>query len=321
MMCLGHDGETSLATQRHDAYMTTHATCSHPATRAGRAKCRSGRRPVLDGTGHKRCTKCHEVKALTEFTRDRGNADGLRADCRVCVNAAAKARRDANREYVMMHGAPRDQSESKLCIKCHEAKDRTEFNRHASNADGLRSRCRTCDSANREANREYLTTHGAPGNPVELKTCGKCGEVKARGEFSVNASNADGLVSKCKRCRVEYLRAKRIADPTIRQAISHRRRANKREADCGCVTSDALKLVVEAYGNACVYCAGPVEHIDHLAPLARGGQHCIENLRPSCGSCNTSKNATDLDDWLARRPDLSGDLAREVHVTCEVLAA
>lgn len=32
-------------------------------------------------------------------------------------------------------------------------------------------------------------------------------------------------------------------------------------------------------------------HVDHVKPLARGGWHCLSNLRPSCPSCNISKGA------------------------------
>lgn len=32
-------------------------------------------------------------------------------------------------------------------------------------------------------------------------------------------------------------------------------------------------------------------HVDHVKPLARGGWHCLSNLRPSCPTCNISKGA------------------------------
>ena len=32
-------------------------------------------------------------------------------------------------------------------------------------------------------------------------------------------------------------------------------------------------------------------HVDHVKPLARGGWHCLSNLRPSCPPCNISKGA------------------------------
>lgn len=32
-------------------------------------------------------------------------------------------------------------------------------------------------------------------------------------------------------------------------------------------------------------------HVDHVKPLARGGWHCLSNLRPACAPCNLSKGA------------------------------
>lgn len=221
-------------------------------------------------------------------------------------------------------GVPRDLVEEKRCSKCGEVKPRGEFSGHAGRSDGLRPDCRLCQGARnkvrREVDREHLKTHGVPRNQVESKLCPTCGVVKDRAEFFVSASKADGLSSRCKSCQVANLRSRRKVNPGTKKTVDQRRRARKLDADCGCVDAAALSLVVEAYGNACVYCQGPVEHIDHLVPLAGGGRHCVSNLRPACGGCNTSKGASDLDDWLARRPDLSGDLAREVRVTCDLIA-
>ena len=41
--------------------------------------------------------------------------------------------------------------------------------------------------------------------------------------------------------------------------------------------------------------------IDHVVPLSRGGKHEIENLLPACRSCNSSKGAKLLEEWLPLR--------------------
>ena len=46
----------------------------------------------------KRCTKCGEVKALSEFHKSKNQKDGLDVWCKTCKRAANKRRRDANRE-------------------------------------------------------------------------------------------------------------------------------------------------------------------------------------------------------------------------------
>src|SRR4051794_19963756 len=46
----------------------------------------------------KRCTKCGETKALTDFYADRNTRDGRRPDCKACNSAASAARHRANPE-------------------------------------------------------------------------------------------------------------------------------------------------------------------------------------------------------------------------------
>lgn len=49
-------------------------------------------------TETKRCTACGERKALDAFGRDKRTADGLRLDCKSCVNAYHRAYYAAHRE-------------------------------------------------------------------------------------------------------------------------------------------------------------------------------------------------------------------------------
>lgn len=65
--------------------------------------------------------------------------------------------------------------------------------------------------------------------------------------------------------------------------------------------------VLDLYGTDCHICGEPINlnaprgcgpegwelglHIDHLIPLANGGDDTIENVRPSHGLCNVKKGA------------------------------
>lgn len=72
-------------------------------------------------------------------------------------------------------------------------------------------------------------------------------------------------------------------------AAHARRRARLMEAECGCVTGDAIASIYAATDRICVYCGGVADTLDHVHPLVKGGMHCIENLVPACRSCNCSK--------------------------------
>lgn len=55
--------------------------------------------------------------------------------------------------------------------------------------------------------------------------------------------------------------------------------------------------VFDLHGQCCVYCGDPATTVDHVIPQAKGGTDDLENLRPACLPCNTSKGAKDLDQW------------------------
>ena len=47
----------------------------------------------------------------------------------------------------------------------------------------------------------------------------------------------------------------------------------------------------------CAYCGSPGGEVDHIIPLARGGDHTIGNLTSSCKRCNQSKGSKLLIEW------------------------
>jgi hypothetical protein len=68
----------------------------------------------------------------------------------------------------------------------------------------------------------------------------------------------------------------------------HRRRSQTKG---GRVTSSDWREVCSYYGDRCAYCLKPLDepHMDHIDPLARGGQHIPLNVAPACPACNSRK--------------------------------
>ncbi|WP_083411279.1 HNH endonuclease signature motif containing protein [Arthrobacter sp. UCD-GKA] len=58
---------------------------------------------------------------------------------------------------------------------------------------------------------------------------------------------------------------------------------------------------------ACAYCGTPVEHVDHIHPLARGGADAPENMQWACAPCNLSKHDADLFEWRPKLYELVKD--------------
>ena len=54
--------------------------------------------------------------------------------------------------------------------------------------------------------------------------------------------------------------------------------------------------------DPCAYCGGgTATHVDHIVPRSAGGTHDWTNLTAACSTCNPSKGAKPLLEWLAIR--------------------
>lgn len=87
----------------------------------------------------KRCSKCHEIKALSEFHRrsDRGGL-GVQPHCKAC--GAKKHRAWYERNKTRLPNYP----ERKTCWKCKRTLAASAFGICRSYADGLNPKCREC---------------------------------------------------------------------------------------------------------------------------------------------------------------------------------
>lgn len=57
-----------------------------------------------------------------------------------------------------------------------------------------------------------------------------------------------------------------------------------------------------AVGDPCSYCGRAGGTVDHIVPVATGGDGDWQNVAGACLSCNASKSATSLLQFLLRRP-------------------
>lgn len=56
--------------------------------------------------------------------------------------------------------------------------------------------------------------------------------------------------------------------------------------------------------DLCCYCGNESDlTLDHLIPQFKGGRHSADNLVVACRSCNSSKKALDLLEWMEKRDE------------------
>lgn len=93
----------------------------------------------------------------------------------------------------------------------------------------------------------------------------------------------------------EYYKAykKQHADKVAESC--RKRYARKRASDGDLSTEDVDAQRLRQKGR-CFYCGAPLaggraEHVDHVVPLALGGEHVASNIVVACAPCNCSKGA------------------------------
>ena len=91
-----------------------------------------------------------------------------------------------------------------------------------------------------------------------------------------------------------------------------------------------LRWTLFAERGTCPYCAGALEqpesempapaavlrspHIDHMDPLARGGEESVRNAVYACAACNLAKGRRLFVDWLRTLPEVDQQAARAIYV-------
>lgn len=66
------------------------------------------------------------------------------------------------------------------------------------------------------------------------------------------------------------------------------------------ISQKMRKAIIDRDGRNCAYCGAfcQTPHIDHIIPVAKGGKDHPKNLTVSCPSCNLSKGAKSLEEWI-----------------------
>jgi hypothetical protein len=136
------------------------------------------------------------------------------------------------------------------------------------------------------------------------KTCTKCLLSKPLSEYQRGKGYRDERRSECKACEKERLQNWRHDNPNLVKAQTARWRANnpKKKRMSNLQRHDIRRsltnhdlIYIEAITNdPCAYCGGPMEHVDHIDPVALNGDSDWTNFTPACGSCNRAKAAKPL---------------------------
>lgn len=100
---------------------------------------------------------------------------------------------------------------------------------------------------------------------------------------------------RCRECRQANALAYRRENPHRSWIGGYRDRMRKYGLEDQIVVEVFTRAdVIFRYGNACSYCAnGEFEELDHVIPVCQAGPHTLNNVRPTCATCNGRKSKVD----------------------------
>ena len=219
----------------------------------------------------KRCSACHEDLPANAFYVDMSKRAGLASMCVVCTKRRATQWRaeNADRKKALdkrYYAANREQHNAQSRAYYAANKDRLgEWQRayNATNATRVKSAHRAYYAANKQAALARVAAW-ASSNPQ-----------KARAAASKYRATPRGLL--------------------VGRLKEQARRARKASVKNDLTRAQWLSIV-EVFGGRCAYCLElpAALTLDHVIPLAKGGEHTAENVVPACSPCNSAKGDRSL---------------------------
>lgn len=112
-----------------------------------------GKHKIIDGIEYKFCSVCHMWITLDNFPKRKDSKDGYRNQCKNCRNNNYKKWANNN---IKSNIEKENTLTYKICTKCNENKDISEFAKCLSNPDGFQYWCKDCRAKYKEDNREHI---------------------------------------------------------------------------------------------------------------------------------------------------------------------
>lgn len=232
----------------------------------------------------RRCKKCGEEKAETEFYVKNKKTGLLMLKCKACVCADRKA-------YIEAH--PERRSYLKPEIK------ERKLARWRDNYWADPEKYRAIGRATYHKRRPEARAHAKQKYYENPKSA-----IAKSAKW--NRENPDRVKAwvEANRPRIRAAQKKyNLLHPEVHVLSRHIRRARKRAATVERIKPGIYDRLMAWQKGACPYCHISLDktnrHLDHLIPLSRGGKHIELNLQLTCKKCNLRKHAKHPLDFAA----------------------
>ena len=234
------------------------------------------------------CTVCKQEKPATleYFAKQSRSKDGLQCKCKICN----KKYREENKKQVAESKKQWYKENKERISKERSEKDKKFRKEHKQEA-------RLKDKIYREKHKEQIKIISAR---YYLKTKDKQAIYKKK----YTEENKEKIAMRMKLYKENNLEkvreTKRKYQRTHKDIINkntHNHRSRKRGLPSTLTTKQWNKIKLK-FDNRCAYCGRELPLAqEHFIPSSKGGEYSLNNIVPSCISCNSSKNNKDFFEW------------------------
>jgi len=150
-----------------------------------------------------------------------------------------------------------------------------------------------------QARRRIADAARRAADPQKNRDCARAW----REENKARKSATDAAWREANQDRMRELRAIWKAENKERLRVHKQTRRARKRATSGVLSNDVAARLLLLQRGKCSECRATLRgfHIDHITPLARGGENCDSNVQLLCASCNWRKGANDPIEWAAKR--------------------
>lgn len=181
----------------------------------------------------------------------------------------------------------------KICKSCSESLSLEMFSKNKSTKDGLQSVCKECQKQYYEENRERIKARNRKRDEGRREEK----SIEFKMYYEENKEDFKERYDKNKERILEYGKKWRKENPE--KVAEHVKRYNQKKNSLPhTLTEDEWNNALKKFNYKCAYCGKKVVlQKDHFIPVSKDGGYTVENIVPSCGSCNSSKNNQDFFEW------------------------
>lgn len=192
---------------------------------------------------------------------------------------------------------------NRICTRCLNEKELSEFSRTKRTADGYQDWCKECTKeykrayyqSNKEKERAKRRTNYQQHKDDYIR--------RAKSSQSQNKEQRKEYMRRYMKENVEKYRDRIRAwareyysRPDVKAKVIAYQRMHKnarRVIEGSKATTKEFSALVKLFNGHCAYCNKPTDKptVDHIIPVAKGGRGHIFNLLPACSSCNKRKSA------------------------------